>query len=79
MIKYKVTVDSNSNLHTVQKELEWGKGAGPFTIQPAPYSFNIPHGLALMEDKGQVNYSINEIDLLKTVFMAHHKSSLESG
>lgn len=40
--------------HQVEKVTEWGKGAGPFTLKPAKFNFNIPHGLALAEDKNQV-------------------------
>ena len=35
---------------------EWGRGAGPFTLKPAAYNFNIPHGLALAEDKNEVYF-----------------------
>ena len=38
----------------MQKVTEWGRGAGPFTLKPAAYNFNIPHGLALAEDKNEV-------------------------
>jgi len=54
IIKYKVTVEEGSGRHQVQKVTEWGRGAGPFTLKPAAYNFNIPHGLALAEDKDQV-------------------------
>ena len=54
VIKYTVTVEAGSGRHQVQKVLEWGKGAGPFTLKPANFNFNIPHGLALAEDKGQL-------------------------
>ena len=40
--------------HQVEKVTEWGKGAGPFTLKPAKFNFNIPHGLALAEDKNQL-------------------------
>ena len=53
VIKYGVTVDSRGT-HIVKKITEWGKGAGPFTINKGPNSFNIPHGLALAEDKNEV-------------------------
>ncbi len=53
VIKYGVTVDSRG-AHIVKKITEWGKGAGPFTINKGPNSFNIPHGLALAEDKNEV-------------------------
>jgi hypothetical protein len=48
-----VVVDG-SGKHQVTKVLEWGKGAGPFTLKPADFNFNIPHGLALAEDRGEV-------------------------
>jgi len=54
IIKYKVTVEPGSGRHQVQKVTEWGRGAGPFTLKPAAYNFNIPHGLALAEDKNEV-------------------------
>jgi len=54
IIKYKVTVEQGSGRHQVQKVTEWGRGAGPFTLKPAAYNFNIPHGLALAEDKNEV-------------------------
>ena len=53
MIRYGVTVDS-TGAHIVKKVTEWGKGAGPFTINKGPNSFNIPHGLALAEDRNEV-------------------------
>ena len=53
VIRYGVTVDS-TGAHIVKKVTEWGKGAGPFTINKGPNSFNIPHGLALAEDKGEI-------------------------
>jgi len=53
IIKYGVTVDRNG-LHQVKKLFEWGKGAGPFTITKGPNSFNIPHGLALVEDRNEI-------------------------
>ena len=53
MIRYGVTVDS-TGAHIVKKVTEWGKGAGPFTINKGPNSFNIPHGLALAEDRGEI-------------------------
>ena len=46
VIRYGVTVDA-TGAHIVKKVTEWGKGAGPFTINKGPNSFNIPHGLAL--------------------------------
>ena len=49
-----VTVEQGSGRHQVQKVTEWGRGAGPFTLKPAAYNFNIPHGLALAEDKNEV-------------------------
>ena len=54
VIKYGVTVDSSTGAHNVKKIMEWGKGAGPFTVNKGPNSFNIPHGLALAEDKNEV-------------------------
>ena len=53
VIRYGVTVDS-TGAHIVKKVTEWGKGAGPFTINKGPNSFNIPHGLALAEDRNEV-------------------------
>ena len=41
-------------LDRLKKVTEWGRGAGPFTLKPAAYNFNIPHGLALAEDKNEV-------------------------
>ena len=41
-------------LDPLKKVTEWGRGAGPFTLKPAAYNFNIPHGLALAEDKNEV-------------------------
>lgn len=38
----------------VTKLLEWGKGAGPFTVTKHPASFNIPHGLALVEERDEL-------------------------
>ena len=49
-----MTVEQGSGRHQVQKVTEWGRGAGPFTLKPAAYNFNIPHGLALAEDKNEV-------------------------
>ena len=51
---WQVTVEQGSGRHQVQKVTEWGRGAGPFTLKPAAYNFNIPHGLALAEDKNEV-------------------------
>ena len=42
-----------------QKVTEWGRGAGPFTLKPAAYNFNIPHGLALAEDKNEVFFAFS--------------------
>ena len=53
VIKYGVTV-TPSGTHEVKKLFEWGKGSGPFTVKQGPNSFNIPHGLALAEDRGEV-------------------------
>ena len=53
VIKYGVTVNP-SGTHEVKKLFEWGKGSGPFTVKQGPNSFNIPHGLALAEDRGEV-------------------------
>ena len=54
IIKYGVTVDSNG-IHKVNRLFEWGKGAGgPFTVTKGPNSFNIPHGLALAEDRNEI-------------------------
>ena len=47
---HQVTVEAGSGRHQVRKVLEWGKGAGPFTLKPADFNFNIPHGLALAEE-----------------------------
>ena len=52
-----VTVEQGSGRHQVQKVTEWGRGAGPFTLKPAAYNFNIPHGLALAEDKNEVFFA----------------------
>jgi len=54
IIKYGVTVDPSSGNHDVKKLFEWGKGSGPFTIKQGPNSFNIPHGLALAEDRNEI-------------------------
>jgi len=53
IIKYGVTV-SQTGAHDVKKLFEWGKGSGPFTVKQGPNSFNIPHGLALAEERGEV-------------------------
>jgi len=53
VIKYGVTV-TPSGTHEVKKLFEWGKGSGPFTVKQGPNSFNIPHGLALAEDRSEV-------------------------
>jgi len=53
VIKYGVTV-TQSGTHEVKKLFEWGKGSGPFTVKQGPNSFNIPHGLALAEDRSEV-------------------------
>ena len=53
VIKYEVSVGPDGK-HLVEKVLEWGKGAGPFTVNQGPNSFNIPHGLALAEDRGEI-------------------------
>jgi len=53
IIKYSVSVDPNTGKHIVNKELEWGR-VGPFTMSLQPDSFNVPHGLALAEEKSQV-------------------------
>ena len=51
---FQVTIEQGSGRHQVQKVMEWGRGAGPFTLKPAAYNFNIPHGLALAEEKNEV-------------------------
>jgi len=53
VIKYGVTITS-SGVHDVKKLFEWGKGSGPFTVKKGPNSFNIPHGLALAEDRSEI-------------------------
>jgi sugar lactone lactonase YvrE len=52
VIKYSVTVKNGK--HEVNKVFEWGQGAGPFTLSLSPDSFNIPHGLALAEDRSMI-------------------------
>ena len=49
-----MTVDVGTGRHQVRKVLEWGKGAGPFTLKPAKFNFNIPHGLALAEERDEI-------------------------
>ena len=53
VIKYGVTVGPGGE-HQVEKLLEWGQGAGPFTLTRGHNSFNIPHGLALAEDRQEL-------------------------
>ena len=55
VIKYSVSVDSEGG-HKVSRVMEWGKsaGTGPFTVTRGPNSFNIPHGLALAEERNEV-------------------------
>jgi len=53
IIKYSVSVDAKTGKHVVNKELEWGR-VMPFTMAMRPDSFNVPHGLALAEEKNQV-------------------------
>ena len=54
IIKYSVTTTGDGK-HAVSKVKEWGKGAGPFSIGRGPFDFNVPHGLALAEDRQEVN------------------------
>jgi len=53
IIKYSITVTGDGK-HAVNKMIEWGKGAGPFSISKGPYNFNVPHGLALAEDRAEI-------------------------
>lgn len=53
VIKYGVTI-TPAGVHDVKKLFEWGKGSGPFTVKQGPNSFNIPHGLALAEDRSEI-------------------------
>jgi len=53
IIKYSVTTTGDGK-HAVSKVKEWGKGAGPFSIGRGPFDFNVPHGLALAEDRQEV-------------------------
>ena len=53
VIKYAVLVGPGGD-HQVKKVKEWGHGAGPFTVTRGQNSFNIPHGLALAEDKQEI-------------------------
>ena len=53
-LKLTFTSLDRNGLHQVKKLFEWGKGAGPFTITKGPNSFNIPHGLALVEDRNEI-------------------------
>jgi hypothetical protein len=53
IIKYSITVTSDGK-HAVIKITEWGKTAGVMSISRGPYNFNVPHSLALAEDKNLI-------------------------
>merc|ERR1719391_1259083 len=53
IIKYSITVTGDGK-HSVNKIKEWGQSSGPFTMKTGPYSFNVPHGTALAEDRKEL-------------------------
>ena len=54
IIKYNLDVMSNGE-HKVTKVLEWGQATGSgFSFSRNPSALNVPHGLALAEDKSTI-------------------------
>ncbi len=54
VIKYNVEVEKKTGHHKVTKVWQIGESKGGISISKGPFSFNIPHGLALAEDKGLI-------------------------